>query len=96
MDIVEAYEVLMEPELRASYDNGEDVSKRAQNMRNKAFNFQFHYNPRDVKDDKVKAWFIDPETGEKDWVDLDVKSTTKGRDEEPPMHMPRHCCIETN
>lgn len=93
MDIAEAYEVLMDEELRQAHDRGEDVSKTAKSRRDKAFNFKFHYNPEDVKDEKVKAWFVDPETGEKDWVELNVKSQTAGGDDEPPMHMPRHCCI---
>ncbi len=92
MDIVEAYEVLMEDDLRDKYDRGEDVSGMAQKKRTKAFDGKFHYNPSDVKDDKVKAWYVDPETGEKEFVDLNLKKENS-EGEEAFVHLPRHCCI---
>ena len=54
--IVEAYEALMDEELRHKYDNGEDVQaeikRRAQANRNYQ-DMKFQYDPRDVKDETV-------------------------------------------
>eukprot|EP00052_Salpingoeca_macrocollata_P029255 m.293776 g.293776 ORF g.293776 m.293776 type:complete len:1421 (-) comp22961_c2_seq2:174-4436(-) len=95
MDIVEAYEVLMEEELRQRYDRGEDVSKHAQDKANdnsNFHNFKFNFNPNNVKDDKVRAWFTNPETGEKEWVDLDL-SQLKTTDKDGRPLLPPHCCL---
>lgn len=59
----------MDKELRAKYDGGEDI-RAERNKREPAF--KFHYDPRNVKNGKVKAWFVNPETGEKEEVDLDL------------------------
>ena len=40
---------------------------------------------------QVRAWFVDPETGEKEWVDLDVRPEGESTDARP--NMPRHCCL---
>lgn len=95
MDIVEAHEVLTEQALRDRFDRGEDVGAEA--GRAEEWDAQFHYNKDDVRPDgTVNAWYIDPETGEKDFVDLKVYATASddsgdANDARPPQ--PRHCCL---
>ena len=51
MAIVEAYQVLLNEELRQKYDNGEDVSQMARKKGQEAWNAEFHFRAEDVGDD---------------------------------------------
>lgn len=82
----------MQEDLRKRYDRGEDVSDRARDRmsKNKDFHgFQFNF---EEDGDKVRAWFLNPETGEKEYIDLDV-NTHQETDADGRPKMPRHCCI---
>eukprot|EP00041_Stephanoeca_diplocostata_P035151 m.1228651 g.1228651 ORF g.1228651 m.1228651 type:complete len:560 (+) comp24648_c1_seq6:2-1681(+) len=97
--IVEAYEVLMDDDLRAAYDRGEDISKRTQSQRhqNTFKTPEFFFNKADIqRDGTVKGWFMDPETGEKETVELKV---AENQDKDTPPYarrdLPKHCCLES-
>lgn len=97
MDIVEAYEVLKDVDIRAKYDRGEDVSEAKRDGADKAWDQTFTYKKEDVRSDgTVNATYVDPETGEEGWADLKVQ---KGENDEAETFQPRptldkHCCIE--
>lgn len=96
MLIVEAYEVLGEEPLRQRFDSGEDISKTARKKRADSFNGEFSYRKDDVREDgTVNAWYTDPETGEKEFVDIKVhKTEEEKRAELPRPQMPPHCCLD--
>ena len=97
MDIVEAYEVLKDEEIRARFDRGEDVSDAKRQGADKAWDQTFSYKPADVrKDGTVNATYTDPETGEEAWADVKVKRGEEEEEEEfqPRATLDKHCCIE--
>jgi curved DNA-binding protein CbpA len=81
--IAEAYAVLSDPELRRKYDGGEDVSQSARKRRQKAQNYQFHFE-RDAQQQmrqgarKVRAWYMN-EDGEKEWTFVNVHRNAHGQ-----------------
>jgi hypothetical protein len=68
--------------------------------RENAWTPKFQFNKEDVKDDgTVNAWYVDPETGEREFADIKVKDgqsdSSRGEQaarEQPPT--PKHCCLE--
>ena len=100
--IAEAMAVLSDPELRARYDAGHDVSSQSTQSRS---GFKFHFDKEAMRNrkpgEKVKAWFVNDE-GEVEWTELDPDATrdserssrSDGRDggaeKDPPA---KHCCI---
>ena len=89
MQILEAYEVLVQPHLRERYDRGEDAhrpSAEGEREPQSKLKFRFH-----ADGDRVRAWFVDPQTGSKEWVDLPTPSTDSPVKEHRPL--PMHCCL---
>ena len=57
--LLQAYEILMEEDLRAKYDRGEDVTKEGRDKasQNKGFH-KFNFNPDDIKGDRVSYLYL--------------------------------------
>jgi len=95
MSIVEAYQILINEDLRERYDNGEDVSKMARKKGEEAWKAEFTFRADDVRaDGKVNASYTDPETGNEETVEIQVKPSEDPDDvyDARPV-LKKHCCL---
>lgn len=54
---------------------------------------KFHFDTESLRTGKAKVWFEDPETGEREWVDVDLQELLREKSSKKSPEMPKHCCL---
>ena len=55
---------------------------------------KFHFDMDSMDGDTAKAWFEDPETGEREYINLDLnRMRAEAEAKKDSQTLPRHCCL---